>query len=171
MSIGVDPGRKVDDVRDDAKIREEDDPTSTIDVTGSESAGVVIEGEASAAAQDVEETVRGVVVVVVVVGRFDDGDTTIGEESSPFLCLDGKNARADELSFRFRDADCVEISGAGIHGSDRGDDGKCKEEEVTPMDVFKGEDCADNPDFLSIRVTIFPMSVTCFCKCEKSENS
>ena len=66
------------------------------------------------------------------------------------------------FSFRFKDAD----SGAGLQGSVRGDDGMCS--EVDPNDVFKAEETSD---FLSIRVTMFPMSVTCFCICEKSENS
>ena len=58
MSVGVEPGREVCDERDE---------DSTIDVTGSDaaSAGVVIDGESSEAALDVEKTTWGVVSAVV----------------------------------------------------------------------------------------------------------
>ena len=55
----------------------------------------MIEGETTDAELNVEEMVVVVVAAAAAaaaVAESDDGDTTMGNESSPFLCLEGKNA-------------------------------------------------------------------------------
>ena len=79
--------------------------------------------------------------------------------------MDGKNVNADEFSFRFEPVG----AGAGFHGRERGDDGEYRVVEVAPSEAF-GEESGAISNFLSILVTRFPMSATCFCKCEKREN-
>ena len=85
----------------------------------------------------------------------------IEDESSDRRCFDGTNANADSLSFRFRlDETVTPLSDAGFHGSVRGEE----DEELTPNDVFSVTSV-----FLSILVTILPISATCFCKSEMIE--
>ena len=104
------------------------------------------------------------VTVVVAMAVVVDVDVADCEgEMSLFLCFDGTKFSADEFSFRLllEDDDATD-SGAGLHGRVRGDeDGECRKEEEA-LEIVTSV-------FLSIRVTIFPISVTCFCKCDIRE--